>query len=89
MNSDIAYYSALLLGLQANLIYPNKTIGTTSFSISINRTISTNGPSELTNRIRLCILDMSDRRITTVSSELHSLHYLTWEFISIRALEFE
>ena len=89
VNSEMAYYSALLLSLQANLFCPNRTIGITSFSTSINRTIGTNGPSELTNPIRLCILDMSDRRLTTISSELHSLHYLIWEFISIRALEFE
>ena len=31
----------------------------TFFSIGTNPTIGTNGPSELTNRIRLCILDMS------------------------------
>ena len=31
----------------------------TSFSIGTNGTIGTNGPSELTNRIRLCILDMT------------------------------
>ena len=32
----------------------------TSFSIGTNPTIGTSGPSELTNRIRLCILDMRD-----------------------------
>ena len=45
-------YSALLLGLKANLFCTNRTIGMTSFSISINCTIRTNGPSELTNHIR-------------------------------------
>ena len=52
-------YSALLLGLKANFFCTNRTIGMTSFSISTNRTIGTNRPSKLTNRIRLCILDMS------------------------------
>ena len=40
-------------------IFTNRTIQMTFFSIGTNPTIGTNGPSELTNRIRLCILDMS------------------------------
>lgn len=52
-------YNALLLGLKENLFCTNRTIGVTSFSISINRIIGTNGPTDLTNRIRFYILDMS------------------------------
>ena len=40
-------------------IFTNRTIGMTFFSIGTNPTIDINGPSELTNRIRLCILDMT------------------------------
>ena len=63
-------YSALLLVLKANLFRTNWTIGVTSFSIRINRTISANGPSELTNRIRWCILDM--RGGSKENSQIHS-----------------
>ena len=40
-------YSALLLGVKANLFCTNRTIGMASFFIGTNRTIGTNGPSEL------------------------------------------
>ena len=42
-------------------IFTNRTIGMTSFSTGTNPTIGSNGPSELTHRIRLCILDMSGK----------------------------
>ena len=42
-------------------IFTNRTIGITFFSIGTNPTIGTNGLSELTNRIRLCMLDMAGR----------------------------
>ena len=40
-------YCVLLLGVKAKLFCTNRTIGMTSFSISTNRTIGTNGPSEV------------------------------------------
>ena len=46
----------LLFGLKANSFCTNTTIEMTSFSISVNHTIGINGPSELTNHIRLCTL---------------------------------
>ena len=50
-------YSTLFLGLKANLFCTNRTIGVTSFFISINHAIGT-GTSELMNRICLSILDI-------------------------------
>ena len=44
----------------------------TLFSISANRTIGTNGPSELTNRTRLCILDMSEGFLRVLQLSPHS-----------------
>ena len=40
-------------------VFTDRTIGMTSFPIGSNTTIGTHGPSEFTNRIRFCILDMS------------------------------
>ena len=51
-------------------VFTNKTIGMTFISIGTNPTIGTNGLSELTNRIRLCILDMT--------APLLKNQHLTW-----------
>ena len=39
--------SAFLLGVKANLFCTNRTIGVASFSVGINGTIGSNGPSEI------------------------------------------
>ena len=53
-----------------------RTIGMTFFSIGINPTIGTNGPSELTNRIRLCILDMTGGTLLTRAQILVLMEYV-------------
>ena len=56
-------YSTLFLGLKANFFCTNRTIGVTSFSISINHAIGTTGTSELMNRICFCVLDIKKTMI--------------------------
>ena len=58
--------------LKAKSFCTNRTIGMTSFSISTNHTIGTNGPSKLTNRTRLCILDLSDGFFRVLQLSPHS-----------------
>ena len=43
----IIIISAFLLGVKANLFCTNRTSGMASFSVGTNRTIGTNGPSEI------------------------------------------
>ena len=51
-----------------------RTIGMTFFST--NPTIGTNGPSELTNRVRLCILDMTGGTLLTRAQLLVLIEYV-------------
>ena len=43
----IIIISAFLLGVKAKLFCTNRSIGMASFSVGTNRTIGTNGPSEI------------------------------------------
>ena len=57
-------------------IFTNRTTGMTFFSMGTNPTIGTNGLSELTNRIRLCILDMTGLATDDVTSHTTESHRL-------------
>ena len=54
----------------------------TSFPIGSNTTIGTNGPSELTNRIRFCILDTSTSSRRVSRQKLKYMNVITSSFHS-------